>query len=639
MTGKVVELENILTEDKLAVKISDLWVTWDMLRNTWKADKEEVRKYVFATDTTQTTNSQLPWKNKTTIPKLCHIRDNLYSNYTSVLFPQRKWLIWEANEYDANSADKRDAIVNYMAWAIEQPSFKHEIDKIILDYIDFGNCFATVEWVDERVLQPDGFTQAGYVGPAVRRIDPLNIVMNPTVESFGPSPKIIRSIISIGEIKGVLDSLTNDQNREEYQALYDYLKEIRRNAAEQGDSDWSQKDRLYVMDGFTSFRDYLCSDYVEVLTFYGDLYDEDKDELLKNHVITVVDRHKLIGKKPNPSYFGVPPIYHAPWRKRQDNLWGMGPLDNLVGMQYRLDHVENMRADVVDLTTYPVQLVTGYVEDYLWQPGAKIYASEEGKVELVQPDAQVLNANFELGQLEVKMEEIAGAPKEAMGFRTPGEKTKYEVQTMQNNASRVFQNKIKQFEEQIIEPVLNAMLELARRNLVGATVIKVFDDDNKVASFEQLTVQDITGIGRIRPIAARHFAEQANLIQNLTSLAGSGLWPLVQPHFSGIKLAKMFENAFDICDYQIVMPYIGLAEMADAQKMANALEEQVLMAMSTATGRGYDYDLSVVNYPAAVQSAAQQQQQPQGQAPQGAPQGVPQGPQTPPPNQAIPQGA
>src|SRR5437867_7586919 len=139
------------------------------------------------------------------------------------------------------------------------------------------------------------------------------------------------------------------------------------------------------MEGFTSFRNYLMSNWVETFTFYGDWHDTYTGEFQKNRIITVVDRHKLISNKPNPSYFGNPPIYHVPWRKKQDNLWGMGPLDNLVGMQYRLDHIENMAADVWDLVTYPVQMVTGFVEDFVWEPGAKIFAGEEGKVELVSP--------------------------------------------------------------------------------------------------------------------------------------------------------------------------------------------------------------------------------------------------------------
>jgi hypothetical protein len=596
MTGKVLELENILSPELLATRLTEKYIEWDALRNMWKVDKEEIRRYVYATDTGQTTNASNPWKNRTTVPKLCQIRDNLYSNYTATLFPKRKWLIWEANEEDSNSVAKRDSIVNYMSWAIEQPNFKHELDKVILDYIDFGNCFATVEWIDQRVQQP-GYTQTGYIGPAIRRLNPLDVVMNPTSEDFMSSPKFVRSLISLGELRKLIDRMTNDENRETYEALYDYLKKIRFHAREfQGD--WSQKDRLYAIDGFSSFRAYLLSGYCEVLTFYGDWYDHYTDEYQTNRVITVVDRHKLISNMPNPSFFGQPPIYHVPWRKRQDNLWGMGPLDNLVGMQYRMDHVENMKADIFDLTAYPVQKIKGFVEDFVWQPGEKIFTSEEGDVELVVPEVQALNANMEIQNLAALMEEMAGAPKEAMGFRSPGEKTKYEVQRLENASARIFQNKINQFEQQMVEPLLNAMLELAQRNLNGTTVIRVFDDEFKVATFQTLTVEDITGVGRIKPIAARHFAEQAELIQNLTALTGSGLWPTVQPHFSGVEMAKMLENVFDLSDYHIVRPFVQIEEQYEAQQQVNAIQERLHQQMGTATGLGEDYDANPDGSPA-----------------------------------------
>jgi len=611
VTGKVLELHNVIIPDQLATRLTEKWLEWDLLRNVKKNDWEEVRRYAYATDTTQTTNSSLPWKNKTTVPKLCQIRDNLYANYTATLFPKRKYLEWEANDKDSNSAQKRDAITNYMDWVISQPSFKHEIDKVVLDFIDFGNCFATVEWADLRVEQgnpieahwpspspgivhrdPPGSskTQAGYIGPVIRRINPLDIVMNPTAENFQQSPKLIRSIISLGELRDFLQRLSSDENREEYERLYEYLKDIRYHARTfQGD--WIQRDHLYSMDGFSSFRAYLLSDFVEVLTFYGDWYDYVNDVFEKNRVIMVLDRHKLIGNKPNPSWFGYPPIFHVPWRKKQDNLWGMGPLDNLVGMQYRLDHVENMKADVFDLVTYPVQKVKGFVEDFIWQPGEKIFIGDEGDVELLVPDVAALNANLEIQHLEDTMETMAGAPKEAMGFRSPGEKTKYEVQRLESAASRIFQNKIKQFEEQMLEPLLNAMLELARRNMTGSTTIKVFDDEFKTASFQELSVEDITGIGRIVPVASRHFAEQAELVQNLTNLTGSQLWQTVAPHFSSIKLAKLVEEVLDLEEYELVLPFVALSEQAEAQQFAQVLKEQNMQQMQTATGMGNDFDM------------------------------------------------
>jgi len=269
----------------------------------------------------------------------------------------------------------------------------------------------------------------------------------------------------------------------------------------------------------------------------------------------------------------------------------MGPLDNLVGMQYRLDHVENMKADIWDLVRFPVQKVKGFVEDFTWQPGEKIFVSEEGDVDLVQPQVEVLQSNMEIGYLTQSMEEMAGAPREAMGIRSPGEKTKYEVQSLENASSRLYQNKINQFEEQMVEPLLNAMLELARRNMNGSTTIRIFDDEFKMASFQTLTPEDITGAGRIRPVAARHFAEQAQLIQNLNSLTASNMWPFVQAHWSGIKLAKIYEDLFDLQDYEVVLPYINLAEQADGQRQVQVLQEKLQKETMTATGMGEDFDL------------------------------------------------
>jgi uncharacterized protein YutD len=65
--------ENIQTtfdDDALAVKISDMWTRWDSARSTWKSDQQELRNYLYATDTRKTSNSKLPWKNSTVTPKL-----------------------------------------------------------------------------------------------------------------------------------------------------------------------------------------------------------------------------------------------------------------------------------------------------------------------------------------------------------------------------------------------------------------------------------------------------------------------------------------------------------------------------------------------------------------------------------------
>lgn len=595
--SRVLQLNDILMKDQLGCWIANTFQEWDNYRANKKADWRELYKYIYATDTRTTSNSVLPWKNTTTTPKLTQIRDNLYANYMASMFPKRRWVAWEGATEDDETKDKTDAIKAYMGYIIDYQGFKDTVSRLVLDYIDNGNTFVTVDWLDERVETETGI-KAGYVGPVARRISPFDIVMNPTAPDFYRSPKIVRTLVSLGELQEYMQRLsTDDGERETAKKLFNYLNEIRARVST-FEGDISSKDEFYTVDGFTTFRAYLSSGYAEILTFYGDIYDVESATFLKNHIVQVVDRHKVIRKEPNPSDSGLPPIFHSGWRLRQDNLWAMGPLDNLVGMQYRLDHLENAKADFFDLINFPPLKIKGYVEDFNWGPFEKIYVGDEGDVEIIQSQVNPLQANLELNMLEQKMEELAGSPKEAMGFRTPGEKTAFEVQSLQNAAGRIFQSKITQFEEQILEPLLNSMLELARRKM-DATTVRVIDDEFKTATFMALTADDIMGAGRIRPVAARHFAEVAERVQNVTQLYQvMGQDQLVLQHFSSIEIAKFFEELLDLEQYNIVTPFIRITEAAEAQQMQMQHEEDTMVAAQTPAGISPDdYDTTQPGIP------------------------------------------
>jgi len=585
MAGKTLDLNNLVAKDHLGCRIAETWLTWGLQRQTWIDQKREIREYIYATDTTTTTNAKLPWTNKTTLPKLTQIRDNLYANYMATMFPKRRWIKWEGVDEEDDTNSKRSAIEDYIYWVVSKPHFKEEIKKLVLDYIDTGNCFATVEWVDETTV--DGAkTKIGYVGPRVVRISPLDIQMNPTASSFSDSPKMVRVLTNMGEAKEMIERFTSDPTDKELaEKTFAYCKELRDSMSGFGSAEIVEKDHYFSIDGFNSYRDYLSSDYVELLFFYGDMYDREADKFYKNHQIVVIDRHKVIYSKKNSYPLAEIPIYHAGWRVRQDNLWAMGPLDNIVGLQYRLDHIENMKADIFDLTVFPPLLIKGIVSDFTWGPFEKIFVDNDGDVKILSPDVNVLQANLEIATIESRMEEMAGSPKEAMGFRTPGEKTMYEVQRLENAASRIYTNKISQFEEQIIEQILNAMLVLAQSHLDDVT-IRVIDDEFKATRFREITKDSISANGRVRAIAARHFAEKAELVQNLNNFFGSALGadPEIKLHFSSVKLAKMAEDILDLEDYELVEPFVRISEQAEAQQLATTQQEGVMSTAMAPSG-------------------------------------------------------
>lgn len=589
---KVLSIDEMLDIDNLAWIISNNYIEWEAKRVQQVLEWREIQEYIFSTDTTKTSNSKLPWSNKTTLPKLCQIRDNLFANYMATMFPKRKWLTWQGESPSDEDVEKKKVIESYIAYTTDRNEFYDEVAKLVLDYIDYGNVFCTVEWLDDssdNLEQADELNsvshQVGYTGPMIKRISPLDIVFNPIAPSFSSSPKIIRSFVSLGELKEILEKGTDtEQEIKDAKILYDYFKDIRYQvfSEQTRGQNLDTKDRIFNISGFDNFQNYLETDTIEVLTFYGDYYDRENDVYQRNRIVKVVDRHKIISDTLNPSFFGTAPIWHAGWRIRPDNLWGMGPLANLLGMQYRIDHLENMKADIFDLIAAPPLKVKGYVEDFEWGPFERIYTDDSGDVELLSPNVQALQAETQIVNLMQMMEEMAGSPKEAVGFRTPGEKTKYEVQRLENAASRVFENKIKQFERSILENGLNGMLELARRNLKPQT-IRVFNDDLKIATFLNLSADDLTGKGRIKPVAARHFAEQAQQVQDLNGFFASaaGQDPSILQHFSSIGLAKLWETILDLEDYNLVQPFIRLAEQSEGQQLSQIHEENTLMNTQT----------------------------------------------------------
>lgn len=581
MKKVVAEIQHLLAPESLASRIAWLWTKHNNERRPWLEQKQELRNYVFATDTTTTSNATNPWKNKTTVPKLTQIRDNLHANYESALFPNDNWLKWEGGNQESVTRDKRLAIEAYMKNKLRESNFTTEISKLVYDYIDWGNAFYDVEWINESTIDTEtGEIIPGYIGPKLVRLSPLDVVFNPLASSFDDSYKITRYLKTLGEL------MEEAESKPEMVYNLDVLRDARdlRKTLSAYTPEDSHKAESYQVDGFGTLYDYYQSGYVEILEFEGSIHDDYTGEFKKNVIITVIDRTRVVREVRMPSWLGKSTKGHVGWRFRPDNLYAMGPLDNLVGMQYRIDHLENLKADAMDLSVHPPIAVSGNVEDFTWQPEEVIYMGEGASItELGKNLNGVIAANNEIAMLEAKMEEMAGAPKQAMGVRTPGEKTAFEVQTLEMAASRIFQNKIRNFEINLLEPALNRMLEIARRNMDGADLARVMDDDLGVVTFMSITKEDITSAGKLRPIGARHFAAQATMVQNMMQFSGSPLYQEVKQHLSGKALARMVEEMLGLERFELFGENIRVLEDVETQQLVSQGQEDIAVADITPT--------------------------------------------------------
>lgn len=572
------DVETVIEPDGEALEIARNWREWVIYRDKRIAELRELRNYLFATDTTTTSNKALPWSNSTTTPKLTQIRDNLHANYMAALFPNANWMRWAARSQDDNTLEKRNVIQGYVQTKVDDSGFEDKISELVLDWIDTGMAFGVVE--HERVLveRAPGDIIQQYVGPKLKRISIHDITFDPTAESFAKTPKIIKELVSIGDLKKRI--LEDPEENEWMRGAFDKMISVR-GAINQLDAELSKTD-AYQADGFSSFTDYFKSGRVELLHFMGDLYNSDTGEVRTNRIITIADRSRLLRDIPNPSWQGAASVRGVGWRQRPDNLYAMGPLENLVGLQYRIDHLENMKADVWDQVAHPHLLIQGDVEEFGNELGERIYLGDEGSVGYLAPDVTALAADQQIADLANKMEELAGAPRSAMGIRTPGEKTAFEVGVLDRGAARVFQHKAEHLERNFAEPLLNDYLEVGRRNLDESDVVRTQDDDTGALLFQTITREDITGNGKVVPMGSRHFAERALRLQNLQQLWQLKLAdPSVGVHFSGKLFAKLL--AQELGEENLFSDNVSVFEQTDTQRIIAEsqiqTEEQQLAAI------------------------------------------------------------
>ena len=575
-TSKAVqEINGILKPDDLATFVVDKYTTWRSSCFDWLDQSKELRNYLFQTSTRDTTNNQLPWKNSTSIPKLAQLRDNLHANYYSALFPNDNWFKWEAASQQAADRDKARLIEAYMAQKIRESDFKKAISRALYDYIDYGNAFGEVSYVSMVHKNAEGASTVVYNGPQLNRISPYDIFFDITAATFKDAGKVTRRIASLGSLK---------QAHEEDPIAFAWVPAAieeailtRKTLNSYGDSD-IDKSEGFQIDGFGSLNTYYSTDMVELLEYEGDLFNMDTAEVMAGYRVIVMDRRKVVSEGPFESWLGRSNKEHVDWRPRPDNILGMGPLDNLVGMQYRIDHLENLKADVFDQIAHPITYQQGYIEAWEWAPGERIMGDVDSNLTVLRPDTTALNADFQIQNMMQVMEDLAGAPRQAMGIRTPGEKTAFEVQALENAAGRIFQQKIQKFEEEFVEPLLNQMLEVARRNISAIEVVKVFTDDAGIQQFLQIKPEDLNQRGKLYPMGARHFAQQAQVVQNLLGFVNSGAYndPSVSAHISGKKIAQIMEEMLGLGKFELYSENIRVAEGQETQGMVAQVQENVV---------------------------------------------------------------
>ena len=544
-------------------------------RASWEEERKETLLFIDATDTKTTTNSKLPFKNSTTINKIAQLYNNTVTSYMEHIVPNSDWVQWVGNDEDAVRKEKRQAIEAYVRGKVKASNLEAVIEHAVSDYVDSGVCAIHTRHVRELTVTVEGQVIPNYTGTVSERVNPQDLFWDVTASSLGNARKCIRQLYTMGSLKKEIEESTKPlMSMEQFAQLRDDRRTVR-----EAIGDGYQGRRKYDSlgkQGFGTMLNYINEGLVEVLRFFGDFYDEEKDELYKNYEIVIIDR-KMIGRRESLDTWNNSQNLHiSVYEFRKDSLAPIGPLSRVIGLQYKLDKRENFKEDLHDKFLIAPLVKTGDVREKGMRggPDSEFEVEEGGSVNYLTPPTEVLRGDDQLQTTLFLMEELTHAPKESIGQRTPGEKTAFEVQLLDQGQNKVFRRKVKKFEREIVTPTLNDTLEQGRHNLDATDMVKTFNSELGTTSFLEVTAQDLNGNGTLEARGATIFAEKANALQTLNAVMGSPISQLIAPNVSRKALTAAIEELGDLDKYNLFTFGIGLQEDQELQRLLSKSQDQ-----------------------------------------------------------------
>jgi len=558
-----------------ASAIANLWFEWNNYRVNARNLWGEIDSYIHATDTQNFVGSG-SFDHSTHIPVVSEIHEDLLAILYSTILPHEDWLGWRGHAFDIELKTKRKKLLTYIKQVNRENNFRLTMRQIIDDFCRYGNAFAQTVYKDETHLNPEGELEVGFSGPCLKRISPYDIVFNPTASDFSKTGKVIRSMMSVGEFLQWTDSLKaagHEIDKEAAQAVLDR----RGGGSQTADTSNVQKNNQYVPDGYGTIEQYYQSGFVEVLWFYGSVYDANEQKVHNGRLIIITDRTNVLLDKFEPDCR----IFKAGWKPRPDNLWSQGPLDNIIGINYMINHRENAKNDAIDKFIYPDRAYVGEVDEIYDEVTGhtKYIMPEGGSVTDISPDSTVLSYDNQIVMHLEMARRAARLPQQLAGFRTPGEKTAQEVQSLNDGAFRGFINKAEQFEQEFLEPVITAFIQIAKENF--RTIIEVLGEDTDgVIEVMSITRADLEANGKMVPQGARRFARNIQQLSGLNQLFASNAAQFLGTHMNTFNLAKTWETLSGFDDYDIIQRFAAIDESTEAQKFQAEAERELVDTLS-----------------------------------------------------------
>lgn len=349
-----------------------------------------------------------------------------------------------------------------------------------------------------------------YDAPAIEVLDVFDCYVDPS----STNPNKGAFIRKLTKSKGELLELIKD-------GVYDIdpLKVINRRDDSSGlDTSSSRKSNLQTFEGLQT-QSWSPCELVELIEYWGDVYDDDTGECDCNMVVTLMD-NEVISSEPSPFWCGKPFIIGT-YSMTGHSPYGFGGIQPVLGLLHQLDIVTNQRLDNLELAINNMWTLKSdgvlQPDDVYTEPGRVFQVSDHGDLQPLASQSQSWAVTYqEAGLLEQTVDKSFGTGNYiSSNQQRSGERvTATEVAAVRDAGGNRLSTVHKHIEETALIPFLGKLFSLIHQFTVEPVMVRVAGDGADEYGYWELEPTDFNMPVKLRPVGSDNVIERKAYVQS-----------------------------------------------------------------------------------------------------------------------------
>lgn len=468
---------------------------------------------------------EVEWRHKLTGAKAYEAVETVVGYLMAATFPNRDWFDLEPLEpYVDDNMTLARLIRKHITNKLDECGFKSQYAVFLRQLVITGTSVLALPWRNEEARSykrtreegPDGpmylaeeMLECCYDAPDIQVLDMFDCYVDP----YSTDPNNSAFIRKVHKTKGELINLAKA-------GTYD-LDPMDVVEISQGTGYNTSSSRKYLLTSFEGVetRTWSPADTVELIEFWGDYYDSDNGEYIKDCVITLLD-DKVIGYEENPYWCGKPFVIGT-YSRTGHTPYGFGGIQPILGLLHQLDIITNQRLDNLELNVNGMWTLRadGVLQpnEVYTEPGRVFLVGDHNDLQPLAPQNQMWTVTYqEAGLLEQTIDKSFGTGNyiSANQQRSGERVTAAEVAAVRDAGGNRLSTIHKHIEESVLYIFLAKLHSLVQQFTINPVKVRVAGEGADEYNYWELEPTDLNLPVKLRPIGSDNVIERKNYVQS-----------------------------------------------------------------------------------------------------------------------------